>query len=193
MAKLLYIDTETTGVSVDKGDHLIQVAWILEENGRIVDTFEGKCRPKDDAAISVEALSKQRRTLEQITAWPERSVLLDAVISRLNEYVKDGSRLVLVGHNVMAFDSKMMREFLSSRKVFFGKYFMNEMVDTLHLTMLFRLSGLLLNSPDMKLPSLAKTIGFPIGESAHDALVDVRATREVFLWMNERLNIVDKR
>ena len=53
--KVLYFDTETTGL--DAGKHgIIQLAALMEIGGEIVETFNMKFQPHEGALINPEAL-----------------------------------------------------------------------------------------------------------------------------------------
>lgn len=52
--KLLYLDTETTGISDNSA--IVQIAGAIEIDDKVVEWFNIRCKPHNDADISEEAL-----------------------------------------------------------------------------------------------------------------------------------------
>lgn len=176
--KILWLDTETTGVECPKND-TIQIAGIIEINKKVEQEFNFRCRPINPANVSMEALQIQNRTLDEIRKWPDPKDTMDCVVNvfdqHISKYDKE-DKFTVIGHKVQ-FDLDMIAA--QAAKVGFKylySYIGGYNVDTLQLAVLARMMGRL-NTANLKLETLAKHFGYEL--KSHDAMNDVRATRAV--------------
>ena len=178
--KLLYLDTETTGFDPQKNG-LIQISGIIEIDGVVKEKFDLKCKPFPGQRVTQGALKINNMTIEQIRSFPQAASvykklerIFDCYIDRYNK----ADKFYLIGQNVKFdydFHDAWFRNngntFLNAH-IFYGK------VDLLAVTTVFKMAGKI-NPENARLETLAKFFGVEL--TAHDALSDITATREIFL------------
>ena len=71
MAKLLWVDTETSGLNAYKNG-LLSVAALYEQEGtETADKFEFQCRPHPNDSVNPHALKVNGFTRKQIALFPD--------------------------------------------------------------------------------------------------------------------------
>jgi len=180
MSKIIYLDTETTGLDKELND-IIQVAGIIEIDGVEKERFDLKCQPFNWETVTEEALSVQGRTIEDLKGFPKPQDIYKEFIKIISRYVdryNKNDKFYVAGQNV-----KFDLEFLHSwaRKngdVYLGSYFYWYALDLLVLASCFRAWGFIY-SETLKLCDICKVLGVKI-ENAHDAMADIEATKACF-------------
>lgn len=182
--KLLFLDTETTGTN-PKENGIIQIAGIIDINGKVEREFNFNVRPFPGKIITEEALCVTKKTREQIAAYPEPSKVYIDLVNIFGEFVDKydkRDKFYLVGQNC-GFDYDFMNVwFQDNRDQFLYAYIYYYKIDLIQVASLFRTAGLL-TADKMKLIDLANF--FKIDLQAHDAMSDIRATREIYYKLVE--------
>jgi DNA polymerase-3 subunit epsilon len=174
-SKLLFIDTETTGLNPKKNG-IIQIAALYEE-----DEFETQNNPLtygakiDKEALKINGIKKKwikkmpDNGLEKFVTWMDKHV---------NKYDKS-DKFVAVGYNVK-FDVEMLHGEANRQAFeFMGSYIDWRVIDVLTLVRTAHYLGQMPAEPtDFKLGTICKVYGIP--EPSHNALDDVLATRALF-------------
>lgn len=186
--KIFYVDTETTGLDETMHD-IIQIAAIVEIDGVVQDEKEWKLRPFPKVyPIEAEAVIAHGYSKEEIDSFPDpRKVYMQLVnflsnhIDRYNKFDK----FSVCGYNV-DFDMKFIRAFFEkSGDKYCGSWFDWNYIDPIRL--MKYMNGVdLLSTPTNKLSDACKLFDIELTE-AHDALADIRATRELKLKLDEVL------
>jgi DNA polymerase-3 subunit epsilon len=183
MRKYLWADVETTGLDpVINAPH--QVSGELIIDGISVEIFDFKFRPRDGAVIESEALKVSDLTIEQVMArsLSSKDAYLEfnsILCKHISKYDK-ADKAVFCAYNA-GFDSQFINSWYAGHgnKYFFGLCHGGAYFDPLQLALLYEMKmGRKIFFPDRKLVTVAKHFGI-ILEKAHDALHDIRATREV--------------
>lgn len=189
MHKLIWIDVETGGLD-EKKNPLIQVAAFVEIGGEIKDKFVSYIRPFPMDIVEPKALEVNKLTMDQLKAFPEPRAVYLKFISFLDNYINrydSSDKLVPLGYNV-SFDMGFLREFwLKNGDKYFGSYFLHVPVDVMGLVVAH---SIMLDIPlpsRMRLTDQIKFFGLEVEGDLHDAEVDIRMTREVFLKVKEKL------
>ena len=177
--KLLFLDTETTGL--DPAKHgITQIAGIIEIDGEVKDEFSMFCQPFPGQAVTKEALEVTGKTMDEIRAYPAPQIAYGNLTAKLDQYVdkyKKEDKFFMVGQNTK-FDYDFMTAFFKSNgNPYFYGYVAYHLIDVIQATALFTVAGHF-KLPNMKLATVCEHFGIPL--KAHDALEDVRATRQVF-------------
>jgi DNA polymerase-3 subunit epsilon len=188
MAKLLFLDTETTGTE-PKIHGIIQIAAILEVDGQEAERFEVRIRPWDGCVYDPDALKVSGATREAIEVYvpePTAWVLFIQFLGRhISKYYKD-DKAFLVGYNA-PFDDQFLRA-LAERcgDKYLGSYKWPDLIDVRGLAAL-RLMSVRGDLPNFKLGTVAQTV---LGKTRmeailqerglHDAMADIDITRELF-------------
>jgi DNA polymerase-3 subunit epsilon len=189
LSKFLWVDVETTGLDpVINAPH--QVSGELIVKGISVEVFDFKFRPRDGAVIEPKALET---TFPNMTFDEALAELMVRPLSSKDAYLEFNKMLckyidkydkqdkaVFCAYNA-GFDSQMINSWYAGHgnKYFFGLCHGGAYFDPLQLALLYEMKmGRKMFFPDRKLTTVAKHFGVLL-EKAHDALYDIRATRDV--------------
>lgn len=189
MEKFLWADVETTGLD-PKINAPHQIAGELIINGISVEEFNFEFVPRDGAVIEPQALEKtfpdksfeeakdelMSRPMSSKQAYTEFNRML---CKHINKYEK-ADKAVFCAYNAN-FDAQMINQWYAGHgnKYFFGLCHGGAYMDPLILALFYEIKmGKKVFIPDRKLITVAKYLGVSL-EKAHDALYDIRATREV--------------
>lgn len=188
MHKLIFIDTETTGV--DPAVHgIIQVAGICCTYDAIggftgkEEVFNLRARPFPEDVIDERALEVNGITLQQLNELPTPQEMYYKFVAILDRHIDKYNRrdkAYFVGYNAM-FDYNMMRRFFEkSGNTFFGSYFFFPPIDVMQLAS-FALMDERPKMANFKLKTVAEALKVPLPENLHDAMADIEVTRGVFM------------
>ena len=189
--KILWIDTETTGLNPVDND-ILTLAGIIEIDGEVKEEFYLEMQPTNYNNISEEALKVNGLTLEQIKKFqtPQEAYrkLTSIFAKYINRYNKN-DKFVIAGHNVK-FDFDFLLEFFrKNRDKYFGswvEYQFSSCIDTLPLIQLMRFKNKI-EIENCRLVTASKV--FDIELDAHNAQSDIRATRELFYKIEKRIEV----
>lgn len=179
----LFFDVETTGTDYRKHS-IIQLAGMIEKDGKVVEEFNFLVKPHEKAQIDDAAMAVNKKTVEEIMQYPKMKDIHLRLLKILGKYVdkyEKSDKMWLVGFNNRAFDDTFLRMFFElNGDRFFNSWFWSDSLDVLSLA-----SQYLLNRraqmPSFKLKRVAKELGIPVSEDElHDALYDVRLTRQIY-------------
>ncbi len=192
MKKILWIDTETTGL--EPGRHgIIQVAGHVEIDGVIIDSFKFHMRPLIGTAIEQEALDVHGYSIDQIENFPDPIIVkiqLTEIFDRHVNKFDRGDKFIIAGMRT-DFDFNMMKVFWEKMgDKYFGSYVdFSTKIDLLPLINILRAMNII-ELENAKLETISKYFGVEI--QAHDALSDITATREVFYKVvNKYIKVVE--
>jgi len=179
MSKVLWIDTETTGTDPKK-NAMIQLAYIVEIGGGIIEEGDFLIKPFSGAKIEKKALDINNRAEEEILQFPDLAIVIKEFKKVLAKYVNKFNKLdkfVLAGYNV-SFDEQFLRAaFERTKDKYFGSWFFwpkREVASYVSEHIAEQTLRLL----NYKLETLCEHFEIPI--EAHDALNDIRATRDLY-------------
>jgi len=179
--KILYVDTETTGMSpIYHG--IVELAIIVEIDGLIAEKHHFKARPFETDRINADSLKLLNLTIDEIKSYPDPNQMYWDLVKVLNKYVdrydKDKTlKFFPVGYNVQ-FDLDFLQEFFRKNgDQFIGSYFNWRKMDVLQLLYLAHYKGQI-NLESYKLANVCEYFGIDL--EAHDAMSDLVATRELF-------------
>ena len=179
--KLLYLDTETTGLTDNSA--IVQIAGAIEIDNKVVEWFNIRCKPHKGADISESALKTIGFTIEELNLEqePEEALKeLEKIFSKYVDRYDKNDKLVMICHNY-PFDFRMLYNFYNR----LNNRFMGSFIDfklnvcTLNLVKSLQVMGILPVLENNRLETWCKHFNVSL-ENAHDALEDIRATREVY-------------
>ena len=186
MSKVFWLDTETTGIDTDNCA-IIQLAGLVEIDGEVKDIIDYVIKPHDNAKISQEALSINKRSEEVIKNYPHHNSIYKLIIQRLGSFVdkyNKNDKFVLAGYNV-AFDEQMLRSFFKRNgDNYFGSFFFWPKIDV--ATYVAERCAVGVRLPNYQLSTICQE--YEVKLEAHDALADIRATRELYYKLRELSN-----
>ena len=185
MAKILYFDVETTGTNPAVHE-ITQLAMIIEIDGVVVEEANFTCQPTRWDQIDPGAIATTGVTIEMLKTFQPPALMYDQVTKLLGRYIPKYTRLpdkfYPAGHNV-EFDLKFLDAFLrmygnADMKQWGAITYQNyRAIDSRALANFHFLNGHLQTLSDVKLATLCNHFGIKI--DAHDALSDIRATRQL--------------
>jgi DNA polymerase-3 subunit epsilon len=170
--KHCFIDVETTGLIPSKHS-IIQIGIIIG------DKEHSFCmQPFDGAQIEEQALIVNGITMETLKDWPTYEnarrrfmSILDANVDKFDKYDK----MFFTAYNA-PFDEGFVRKLVGT---YFGSYFWWPAIDVAVLAAM-HLKKQRRTMRDFKLTTVYEKIVEKPLEHAHDALADIRATKEIF-------------
>lgn len=179
--KILWIDTETTGLNREKCD-IIQIAGIVVIDGEEKERFNLWCQPINWENIEPTSFEKTGMTLEKLKELPlpqqtylKFKEILDKYIDRYNKEDK----FFLAGHNTQ-FDLDFLRLFFEKMgDKYFGSYFYYKIIDLMALSTILHTANLI-NLSSWKLEDIAKYLCVEFSNNLHNAEIDVDLTRKCF-------------
>lgn len=177
--KLLFIDTETTGISPQQNG-VVQISGIIDIDGEVKEEFDFHCRPFPNKIMDIKALEVIGKTKEEVLALPDPREAYQKILTtwqkHINRYDKN-DKFYMVGQNTK-FDYDMMTQFFKDNgNQYFYAYVAYHLIDIITITALFNLAGII-STKNMKLETVAQAFNIPL--KAHDSLHDIRATRQIF-------------
>jgi len=179
MKKALWFDVETTGLNHFKND-IIQIAALAEVEGNIIEEFNSKIAPVDPTNVDPKALEVNGLKLEDIMKYPKAKEVHKKFTDFLGRYIdkyNKEDKFAPAGYNVN-FDIDFLSSFF--RKCgdkYYGSYFNYKCIDPrpyLHMMDYERKISL----PNYKLVTVCNH--YSIRLEAHEALSDIKATRELY-------------
>ena len=187
MAKLLFLDVETTGT--DPARHgIVQLSGIIEIDGIEKERFDYRLKPFPGDLVNPEALKVNGLTMEQIrgfeeplTVYQEFKVMIFKYIDRYDKKEK----FHIVGYNSRFDDSFLRRLFEKCLDKFYGSYFWWPAIDVSNMAALKCINSRY-EFKNFKLITVAKAAGIEIDPNKlHDAMYDVNITKELFYLLIE--------
>lgn len=182
--KVLYLDTETTGVD-HRTNEITQIALIVEIDGEVKEEVNFRCQPTNWDAIDPKAIETTGVSIEQLKTFElpgETAKKIQALFNRYIDKFDKSDKFYPAGHNV-TFDLEFLQAFWKKHLDSYGtgSYQNWRALDTRTLANFMAYKGIIQPS-DLKLKTLCDL--FHVTIQAHDAMSDIRATREL---MNKML------
>lgn len=187
MAKLCFIDCETTGVDPVK-NALIQIAGIVVIDGAEIETFDCRCRPFADDTIVPSALEVVGMSFDEVMsagAPVESYKFITKILSRHVDKFEKRDKFFFLGWNGI-FDSNFVREwFKKNGDNYYGSFFSWPTIDVAVLAA-HALMHVRPEFEDFRLETVARYLGIDVDRfDLHDALSDIRITREIYYKIKE--------
>lgn len=181
-SKLLWIDTETTGIDPENCA-IWQLAGLIEIDGRVEDEFDYKIAPFEGCLVQDEARNLQdgrKWTLEELRQAPSLASQLRSFKARLGRFVNKYDRedkFVPCGFNVNFDLDFLVNAFKRCGDKYFGSWIFWAPIDVRSFV------GVAVGKYQMrfknhKLITICKEMGISL--DAHDALSDIKATRDLY-------------
>lgn len=181
--KILYLDTETTGID-PKVNEIVQFAAIVEIDGEVKAEVNIRCQPTNWDVIDSKALETTGLTLEDLKGYQDPKIAAMQIRDLFNKFINKfdkNDKFYPAGHNV-GFDLEFLQAFWRKHIDAYGtgSYQNWRALDSRVFGNFLAAAGKL-TGVDMKLETICNQWNIPI--IAHDALSDIRATREVIKRM----------
>lgn len=185
--KLMYYDLETSGLD-PKNSAILQLAMIIEIDGKVVEQLSWDMKPHTGANVEVRALEVNGIDSADLYKRPDPAnqyLAFKKVLDRHVDKFDRHDKITLAGYNNANFDDPFLRELFKRNETgrrfsVFGSYFSHFSLDARHLiTWLHHCAQI--DRPghqlaDQKLLTVCNHLGIPL-KDAHEAMADVVATR----------------
>lgn len=180
--KLLYFDTETTGLDVLR-HNIVEIAMIVEIDKEVVYQTSINMQPITWDNISSEALEVTGLTIEKLKTFQTPQAGYQQILTVLDKYIdkyNTADKFHLAGYNVN-FDLDMLQSlFKAMGNNYLGSYITWRCLDPYHHVQEMIIRGEI-NPVNAKLETIANLYQIPI--EAHNALSDALAARELIYKM----------
>lgn len=195
MKKVLWIDTETTGLEVEKHG-LREVACLVEIDNVVVDEFSFNIDTttyKNEKYISKYVRKAMGVTEDKLSEYNSSAVQIDYFISKIKKYTDlddKNDKFIMAGFNV-GFDFDFIEDWFKDNLnyVDFDYSFGYQKIDVLELVRNFKYLDLF-ETKNNKLETLCKYFNIEI--DAHKALSDIKATKELHSVLAHKYVIKNK-
>jgi DNA polymerase-3 subunit epsilon len=179
--KILFFDSETSGLNPYLND-VVQLAYILEINNKIVTKGDLKFRPINENTIEEDALAIAGFTKAQVMEFPDSLEQYEKFTSDIGQYIDKYDRTDKAspaGYNVY-FDYKFLMELQNKLNIKYGLgcYLNHRIQDPMLLLSILVVNGFFPDLENLKLETICKYLKIP--HKAHDAMSDISATRELY-------------
>lgn len=183
MKKVLWLDTETTGL--DPTAHsIIQIAGIIDIDGVEKFRFDYNVKPHADFEIDDEALKISKTTRKMLLGFPEITEVYNQIKQDFRGFVDPFNRedkFIIAGQNIK-FDLDMLSHFFMRQgDPYLGSFvdFKNR-IELMDITKGLQALGFI-KSETIKLSAVCKEFGIKI--NAHNAMSDIQATRDLYYFL----------
>ena len=187
--RVCHFDVETTGLNPEVNG-LIQLAMIIEIDGEVVGEKEWKIKPFVNDRVDPKALEVNGINEYDLQAFqnPEEAILEVKKFLRqwVNPFNRD-EKFTPCCYNA-GFDTDFLRQwFVKGGDKYYGSWFTNYPLDPYAWVHLLVHLGLMPELPNRKLVTVCEHFSIPLGDDAHDAMADIKATRGLALRMQQLL------
>jgi DNA polymerase III epsilon subunit-like protein len=188
--KLIWADTETTGLNYEK-DRLVEIALLYENIGDNVekDTYHTYLKYNQypdnyKEAVKITGLTTEileKRGVQEGHAYSKLCAFLD---SKMDRYDKN-DKAILCGYNVN-FDNQFLRTmFKRFKNDFYGSYFLNCRIDVMSVVAQAIKNGVLPFLSNYKLITVANHLKMEF--KSHSAIDDIKITRNIYNHLEKEL------
>lgn len=188
--KIFWFDVETTGL--DPNIHeIIQLGWMMEINGEIVDEGELKMKPLNVEAITDKALEVNKLDKEEILTWQNPREGFNELVKILAKHVNrfDKKDKAYPGGYNVHFDYSFLTAFGRKYSEYgLGAYINHMALDPLYLINYLIFKGVIDPPVNRKLETMCKAFNVDLFK-AHDAFEDIRSTRELFYVLTDFMDV----
>lgn len=177
--KVFYFDCETTGTNAATCG-ITQLAYIVEIGDREIESGCIYIDPRP-CELQPKAFEITGMTEEQLDSHESAQSAYNKLITLFDKYVDrydKSDKFFASGYNV-GFDLSFLRAFFERfGNNYLGSYFFYPTLDPSALVAWAIKSDIIDAGSSHKLADIARSVGIPL-ENAHDAIDDIRATRDV--------------
>lgn len=189
MSKDLFLDTETTDLGPNAA--IVQIAGIIVVDDEVKEEFNIKLRPHPGATISEEALKVTGLTIEEINSY-ESSYMgmlkFESILCKYIDKYDKNDKYNLIGQNTKFDFEKLIQFYKRKQNPYLGSFInFKTYLDTLYIVKTLQYIGKLPQLENNKLSTWCEYFNIELGDNAHDALADIRATREFFIKLIDLL------
>lgn len=183
MKKLrLFLDTETTGLD-PKTNAIIELAGILESDGKIVEEFSWNMQPAKGKIISEEALEVNGIAREKLKTYESSEQVYKRFLAMLDSYINkydSRDKAYFYAYNAQ-FDQRFIEQwFKDNKNDYLFSYCAWPWVDVAVLAAIYAEDQRDM-LPNFKQGIVAKSLGIDVDDSKlHSGLYDVQIMKQIY-------------
>ena len=185
--KVLWLDVETTGTDPEKNG-IVQIAGLVEINGEVVEDFDLRTKPLPEDQIEFGSIEATGLDLLAVIEYPDGADTLKVFRGILDKYIDKydkEDKFHPAGYNIK-FDLDFLWQFCVKQDFkYFRSYVDHIAIDVYGLARYLAGFGMI-EVESLKLAHAYAAMTGKTMENAHDALVDIKATRELAYELNRR-------
>lgn len=193
--KFLWCDTETTGLSPDNAAPF-QIAFIFVSTIKINDksvkdeserVFYLNCLDMPHVEFSEEAAKVHGYSEEKIRSFESSKIVVGKIFNFLTDCMnfRELEKMYFCGYNSKEFDFNHLDRLFKFYGYDFSQFFQDKKLDVFDQVKLAGQKRILPYLPNRKLTTIAEHLKIDLS-NAHDALSDIKATREVAKSLSEK-------
>jgi len=185
----LWYDVETTGLHIKNGAAVVQFGGILMEGDKVLHEFNLDINPHSynrEVSIDPKALAINDKKEEDFESFMTLEIAVKTIMHELTVKVPR-NKVVLCGYNNSTFDKYFLEDMFEDQGKSFSTYFQWKQIDVFETFKGLAYMGLMPETFNQKLGTVAEALDVEPAGELHDALVDIRLTRDVLLKIRERL------
>lgn len=187
MAKIIFIDTETTGFDAKK-NAMIQLAAILEIDGQEVSRIDIKVRPFEDAVVEESALKVNGTTPEMLAEYPTEAEAFATWIAWLEEANTSAPGVAeFAGYNT-PFDARFVDAFFARNERPMSEFFNTRLPPQFDALAIARKRFSKCDVANHKLGTIAEHVlgaeavaAYTQTNGLHNAMTDIEITRALYV------------
>jgi DNA polymerase-3 subunit epsilon len=173
----IWCDTETTGLD-PRESGAFEIALLIYENANLKEEKIYHLNPlNNEIHFSEEAFQTNGVPEETIRSYPPAEEVIPDIVELLEKYASHG-KLYFAGYKC-DFDYGHIGSLFYRCGFNIGDYFNGKFIDVLELVKKAADKRLLPETKNKKLETMTKALGI-IHDSAHTALSDIKATRQLY-------------
>lgn len=187
ITKNVFVDIETTGLWSNVHS-IIQLAYIIEIDGKVEEEVCLHCQPFPGAQIDARTLTVHGISeADWVTAPTEESLyndFIDSLDNHINRFQKT-DKAAFIAYNAKFDESFIRALFIRHSNKYFNAYFDYPIIDAVQEA--YRvLRSKKPTMPDFKLMTVAAELGLKLDTTKlHDALYDIQLTRDIYNRCNQ--------
>lgn len=187
MAKVIFIDTETTGFDAKK-NAMIQLAAILEIDGQETSRIDLKVRPFEDSVVEESALKVNGTTLDQLAEYPAEAEAFATWIAWLDEANTSAPGVAeFAGYNT-PFDARFVYAFFARNERPMSEFFNMRLPPQFDALAIARKRISKCDVANHKLGAIAEHVlgaeavaAYTQTNGLHNAMTDIEITRALYV------------
>lgn len=184
-----WYDVETTGLSVDKGAAVVQIALLIIEDDVEVKKFNFNINPysyRRAVTIDPYALTINGYKEGDFDSYKSLEEVMVEVMNYLT-VTYPSNKLTLCGYNNSTFDKYFIEDMFNDIGRKFQMYFNWKQIDVFELVKALQFMGVMTKTFNQKLGTIGEYLKIPLRGELHDALTDVYLTRDIYLKIKKEL------
>jgi len=187
----LFLDTETTGLD-PQVNAIIEIAGILELNGKIVEEFSWNMRPAKNKVVDPAALVVNGLTQEDLDTYESSTQVYQTFLQMLDSYINkydSSDKAYFFAYNA-GFDQGFIEQwFKDNKNPYLFSYSAWPWIDVAVLAAVYaeKQRNML---PNFKQGTVAKSLGIDVDDDKlHGGLYDVQIMKQIYNILERELNV----